>query len=80
MIWVDYLILVVVILLILTVAIQEAQDNISDAFSGEKSDLLNKKTRGFELFNTFHLCVRLSIYWFNFFIFSLTLKSVVKID
>ncbi|HHT39088.1 MAG: preprotein translocase subunit SecG [Acholeplasmataceae bacterium] len=51
MIWVDYLILVVVILLILTVAIQEAQDNISDAFSGEKSDLFKQqKTRGFELF------------------------------
>ena len=51
MIWVDYLILVVGILLILVVAIQDSQDSIQDAFSGEKSDLFKQqKVRGIELF------------------------------
>lgn len=51
MIWVDYLILIVGILLILVVAIQDSQDNIQDAFSGEKSDLFKQqKARGIELF------------------------------
>ena len=51
MIWVDYLIIIVAILLVVTVLLQQSQDNIQDAFSGEKSELFkNKKTRGLELF------------------------------
>ncbi|PKK99361.1 MAG: preprotein translocase subunit SecG [Tenericutes bacterium HGW-Tenericutes-2] len=51
MIWVDYLIIIVAILLVITVLLQHSQDNIQDAFSGEKSELFkNKKTRGLELF------------------------------
>lgn len=51
MIWVDYLVLVVGILLILTVSVSKSQDNIQDAFSGEKSDLFKQqKARGIELF------------------------------
>ncbi len=61
MIWVDYLILAVGILLILVVAVQESQDNMQDAFSGEKSDLFKQqKARGIELFfirSTFVLAV-----------------------
>ena len=51
MIWVDYLIIIVAILLVVTVLLQQSQDNIQDALSGEKSELFkNKKTRGLELF------------------------------
>lgn len=49
--WPDYIVLVLAVLLIVLVALQQAQDNIQDAFSGEKSDLFkNQKARGFELF------------------------------
>ncbi|MDI6452618.1 preprotein translocase subunit SecG [Peloplasma aerotolerans] len=51
MIWVDYLAIIVAILLVITVLLQHSQDNIKDAFSGEKSELFkNRKTRGLELF------------------------------
>lgn len=51
MIWVDYLIIIVAILLVVTVLLQHSQDDIKDAFSGEKSELFkNRKTRGLELF------------------------------
>lgn len=51
MIWVDYIILVLSLLLIFTVGLQQSQDSVQDAFSGEKSDLFkDQKARGFELF------------------------------
>lgn len=47
----DYIVLVLGLLLILAVALQQSQDNVADAFSGEKSDLFkNSKARGIELF------------------------------
>lgn len=50
MIWSDYIVFVLGILLILLVSIQESQDNIQEAFSGAKSDLFkNQKTRGLDL-------------------------------
>lgn len=51
MLFVDYLIIIVSILLVVAVLLQSSQDNIKDAFSGEKSELFkNRKTRGLELF------------------------------
>ena len=53
MIWVDYIAIISVVVLITAVLIQTSQDNIGDAFSGEKSELFkNRKMRGFELFLT----------------------------
>ena len=53
MLWVDYLVIITAILLVGAVILQHSQDDIKDAFSGEKSELFkNKKTRGFELFLT----------------------------
>jgi preprotein translocase subunit SecG len=53
MIWVDFIALITTILLITVVLLQQSSDDISDAFSGEKSDLFkNRKTRGFDLFLT----------------------------
>ena len=47
----DYIVLVLGIFLIVAVALQTSQDNVADAFSGEKSDLFkNSKVRGLELF------------------------------
>lgn len=47
----DWLTLIVGILLILVVLLQQADDDIKDAFSGEKSELFkNRKVRGFDLF------------------------------
>lgn len=47
----DIVVLIFSVLLILTVGLQQSQDNVQDAFSGEKSDLFkDQKTRGFELF------------------------------
>lgn len=47
--WVDYIILVAAVLLIAVVLMQNAQDDIQDAFSGAKSELFkNQKARGFE--------------------------------
>jgi preprotein translocase subunit SecG len=51
MLFVDYLIIIVSILLVVAVLLQSSQDDIKDAFSGEKSELFkNRKTRGLELF------------------------------
>ena len=51
MIWVDYFALIAGILLSVNVLLMQSQDNIKDAFSGEKSELFkNRKTRGLELF------------------------------
>ncbi len=51
MIWSDIIVFILGVLLILSVSFQEAQDNIKDAFSGEKSDLFkDQKARGIELF------------------------------
>ena len=51
MLWMDYIAVIAVILLITVVLLQSSQDDIKDAFSGEKSELFkNKKARGFELF------------------------------
>lgn len=49
--WADIIIFILSILIILTIGTQQSQDNVQDAFSGEKSDLFkDQKTRGFELF------------------------------
>jgi len=51
MIWIDYFALIAGILLSLVVLLMHSQDDIKDAFSGEKSELFkNRKTRGLELF------------------------------
>ncbi len=53
MIWVDWIAIVSAVLLIVVVLLQSSDDNIQDAFSGEKSELFkNKKIRGMELFLT----------------------------
>ncbi|MFA5560512.1 MAG: preprotein translocase subunit SecG [Acholeplasmataceae bacterium] len=53
MIWVDYIAIVAAILLIGSALIQSSDDDIKDAFSGEKSELFkDQKIRGFELFMT----------------------------
>ncbi|MFA5719596.1 MAG: preprotein translocase subunit SecG [Acholeplasmataceae bacterium] len=61
MLWSDIVVLILGILLIIVVAVQESQDNIQEAFSGEKSDLFkNQKARGIELFlmrSTFVLAI-----------------------
>lgn len=51
MIWSDILVFILGVLLILLVGVSESQDDIKDAFSGEKADLFkDKKARGIELF------------------------------
>jgi preprotein translocase subunit SecG len=51
MLWMDYIAIIAGILLVTVVLLQSSQDDIKDAFSGEKSELFkNKKARGFELF------------------------------
>ena len=48
--FVDVILLVVALFLITLVVLQSSKDNISNAFSGEKSELFNnQKQRGFEL-------------------------------
>ncbi len=48
--WADYLIIIVSLLLIGAVLLQHSNDDIKDAFSGEKSELFkNRKSRGLEL-------------------------------
>ena len=50
MIYIDYILLVVALILISLVVIQGSKDNINNAFSGEKSELFNnQKQRGYEL-------------------------------
>lgn len=47
----DILIIIVSVLLIFVVLLQQGDDNIQDAFSGEQSELFkDRKTQGFELF------------------------------
>ncbi|RJX25275.1 MAG: preprotein translocase subunit SecG [Acholeplasma sp.] len=49
--WADYLVIVVSLLLVGAVLLQHSNDDIKDAFSGEKSELFkNRKSRGLELF------------------------------
>lgn len=49
--WIDWLILIAAIFLIVSVTLQNSDDDIQDAFSGEKSELYkNRKTMGFEAF------------------------------
>ena len=46
----DIVLLIVALFLITLVVLQSSKDNISNAFSGEKSELFNnQKQRGFEL-------------------------------
>ena len=53
MIWADYLVIVLAVLLIVVVLLQNSDGDAASAFSGEKSELFkNKKDRGFELFLT----------------------------
>lgn len=50
MLWIDYIVLGISILLIVIVIMQNSKDDINDAFNGSKSELFkNSKTRGFEL-------------------------------
>ncbi len=50
MLWIDYIVLVLSILLIAIVMMQDSKDDINDAFNGSKSELFkNQKTRGLEL-------------------------------
>ncbi|MDY0278070.1 MAG: preprotein translocase subunit SecG [Acholeplasma sp.] len=47
----DVFALIIGVLLILVVLFQQGDDDIQDAFSGEKSELFkNRKIRGFDLF------------------------------
>lgn len=47
----DWLSLIVGVLLIIVVLLQQGEDDIQDAFSGESSELFkDKKIRGFDLF------------------------------
>lgn len=51
MIFIDYIAIFATVFLIITVLLQQSSDNISDAFSGEKSELFKeRRTRGLELF------------------------------
>lgn len=53
MLWIDWIAIISAVLLIVSVLLQSSEDNIQDAFSGEKSELFkNKKIRGMELFLT----------------------------
>ncbi len=53
MIWADYIIVVLAVLLITTVLLQNSDGDAASAFSGEKSELFkNKKDRGLDLFLT----------------------------
>lgn len=50
MLWIDYIVLVISLLLIVIVMLQNSKDDINDAFNGSKSELFkNQKTRGLEL-------------------------------
>lgn len=47
----DWITLIVGILLTVVVLLQQSEDDIKDAFTGEKSELFkNRKIRGFDLF------------------------------
>ena len=50
MVFYDYLLLIVSVLLVIIIVLQGSKDDVSKAFSGEKSELFaNKKQRGPEL-------------------------------
>ncbi len=75
MIWSDIVVLILGILIILFVAVQESQDNIQEAFSGEKSDLFkNQKARGLELFLMRSTFVLVALFVF-FVILTLVLRK-----
>ena len=49
MVFYDYLLLVVSVFLVIIIVLQGSKDDVSKAFSGEKSELFaNKKQRGIE--------------------------------
>lgn len=49
MVFYDYILLVVSVLLIIIIVLQSSKDDVSSAFSGEKSELFaNQKQRGIE--------------------------------
>ena len=51
MLWIDYIVLVISILLVIIVMMQNSKDDINDAFNGSKSELFKtQKTRGLDLF------------------------------
>jgi preprotein translocase subunit SecG len=51
MIWIDWIVIIAAILLVVAVSFMSSEDDIKDAFSGERSELFkNRKARGFELF------------------------------
>ncbi|MDR2828866.1 MAG: preprotein translocase subunit SecG [Acholeplasmatales bacterium] len=63
MIWVDYLIIPVMLVLIIASLLQEPADDAYGAFSGEKSDLFkNKKLRGSELFLNYTIIVSVVLF------------------
>ncbi|MCK9235531.1 MAG: preprotein translocase subunit SecG [Acholeplasmataceae bacterium] len=74
MIWVDWIAIISTILLIIVVLLQSSDEDIQDAFSGEKSELFkNKKIRGFELFLT-----RMSIVFTIVMIVSVVLSNNLR--
>ena len=49
MVFYDYLLLIVSVFLVIIIVLQNSKDDVSKAFSGEKSELFaNKKQRGIE--------------------------------
>ncbi|MFA6800666.1 MAG: preprotein translocase subunit SecG [Acholeplasmataceae bacterium] len=53
MFWIDYFVIVFSIVMIVLVLLQNSNEDMANAFSGEKSELFkNKKERGFDLFLT----------------------------
>ena len=51
MVFYDYLLLIVSVLLVIIIVLQGSKDDVSKAFSGEKSELFaNRKQRGAEKF------------------------------
>ena len=51
MLWIDYIVLVISILLVIIVMMQNSKDDINDGFNGSKRELFKtQKTRGLELF------------------------------
>ncbi|NLT52782.1 MAG: preprotein translocase subunit SecG [Ignavibacteria bacterium] len=48
MIWLDYILLVISVLLIVIIVLQNPKEDAMNTFSGEKSDRAKMKQRGFE--------------------------------
>lgn len=73
--WIDYLILIFGIFLIISVVLQKSDDNIQDAFSGEKSELYkNRKSMGLEAFLARSSTV-LTILFVGFIILALAMRG-----